>query len=51
MFARPRRYFLPAIVLVLTSCGALRSEGRTIRTEGGVRSEGGALIISGRALD
>ncbi len=51
MFVRSRSYFLPVLVLVLTSCGALRSEGRSIRTEGGVRSEGGALIISGRALD
>lgn len=51
MFARPRSYFLPVLVLVLTSCGALRSEGRTLRTDGGVRNEGGATILSGRALD
>ena len=51
MFVRARSYFLPVLVLVLTSCGALRSEGRTLRTEGGVRNEGGAIILSGRALD
>ena len=51
MFVRPRSYSLPVLVLVLTSCGALRSEGRTLRTDGGVRNEGGATILSGRALD
>lgn len=29
----------------------LQSQGRTTRTEGGVRNEGGATIISGVALD
>ena len=51
MFARSRSYYLPVLVLVLTSCGALRSQGRTLRTDGGVRNEGGATILSGRALD
>ncbi len=51
MFARPHRIFLPVLVLVLTSCGALRSEGRSVRNDGGVRSERGAIIMSGVALE
>ena len=51
MFARPHRFFLPVLVLLLTSCGVLRSEGRSVRSDGGVRSEGGALIMTGVALE
>ena len=52
MFARSRRYFLPVLVLTLTSCVSLRSPAeRSVRTDGGVRNEGGATILSGIALD
>ena len=42
---------LPLFVLVLGGCSMLESEGRTNRTEGGVRNVDGATIISGVALD
>lgn len=41
---------LPFLILFLGGC-ALRSEGRTTRTGGGVESEGGAIILSGVALN
>lgn len=42
---------LPILLAILAGCSWLESQGRTVRTEGGVRSEGGAFIISGAALD
>jgi hypothetical protein len=51
MFFRSRRYLLPALLLILASCATLYSPDRTIRTDGGVRNEGGAIILSGIALD
>lgn len=39
------------LALFLPGCAALKSQGRSVRDEGGVRSEGGATIIEGMALD
>ncbi|MFH1762984.1 MAG: hypothetical protein ABIF09_02225 [Gemmatimonadota bacterium] len=51
MSFRARTLALPIIVLVFGGCAALQSPGRTTRTDGGIRNEAGANIISGRALD
>jgi len=37
--------------LLLSGCAALTNPMRSTRTEGGIRNENGATIISGRALD
>jgi hypothetical protein len=42
--------FLGCLVL-LSGCAALKNPFRSTRTEGGIRNESGATIISGRALD
>lgn len=39
------------LVLFLSGCAALQNPLRSSRTEGGIRNEGGATIISGVALD
>lgn len=39
------------VVLLLGGCSTFESQNRTTRTEGGVESVGGAIIVSGRALD
>jgi hypothetical protein len=51
MYRLPRQLGVFTLILLLPGCAALQSTGRTGRTEGGIRSEGGATIISGRALD
>jgi hypothetical protein len=42
--------FLGCIVF-LSGCAALKNPTRSSRTDGGISSEDGAIIISGRALD
>jgi len=49
--SRVRSLALPILILILGGCAALKSEGRTVRTEGGVENVAGATVISGRALD
>lgn len=51
MPSRARSVALPSLVLFLCGCAALSSPARSSRTEGGIRNEGGATIISGVALD
>jgi hypothetical protein len=51
MLVRCRQLALPVILAILSGCSWLESHGRTVRSEGGMRSEGGAFIISGSALD
>ncbi len=51
MSIRARRLALPCLVLIMSGCAFLESEGRTTRTEGGVENVSGATIVSGRALD
>jgi hypothetical protein len=51
MFARARSCALALLVLILGGCATLQHHGRTIRSEGGIRNEGGVTIISGAALD
>lgn len=51
MFTRARSCALPLFVLILGGCATLQNPGRTTRSEGGIRKEGGATIISGAALD
>jgi hypothetical protein len=47
---RARSLPLPFLILFLGGCATPESESRTIRTGGGVESEGGAIILSGVAL-
>ena len=51
MLCRARRLVIPVLVLFLGGCAALQDPFRSGRTEGGIRNEGGATIISGVALD
>lgn len=51
MFNSSRILALPAAILFLTGCAALQNPNRSTRTDGGIRNEAGATIISGRALD
>ena len=55
MSTRARSCALPLLVLILGGCATLQTQlqtqRRTIRSEGGIRNEGGATIISGAALD
>ncbi len=47
----PRTLVSLSLALFLSGCAALNNPSRTDRTEGGIRNEGGATIISGVALD
>ena len=52
MSIRARSLALPSlVVLLLGGCSTFESQNRTTRTGGGVESVGGAIIVSGRALD
>ena len=51
MPSRTRSFALLFLVLFMSGCAALQNPWRSGRTEGGIRNEGGATIISGRALD
>ncbi len=51
MSVRRAQLLLVALTVALTGCSWMQSEGRSIRDQGGVRSEGGAIIIEGMALD
>ncbi len=51
MLAKIRPPLFPAVIVLAAGCSWLNSEGRTVRSGGGVRSEGGAFIIYGSALD
>jgi len=51
MFAGSRYLAFLVGMLLLSGCAALKNPSRSSRTEGGIRNENGATIISGRALD
>lgn len=51
MSIRANRVGFLALALILGGCAALQNPARSTRTEGGIRNESGATIISGRALD
>ena len=51
MFAGSRYLAFSVGMLLLSGCAALKNPSRSSRTEGGIRNENGATIISGRALD
>lgn len=51
MFTAPRQLVVLGLALLLSGCAALQNPFRSGRTEGGIRNEGGATIISGVALD
>ena len=51
MSTRLRQIGALTLTLLFSGCGTFHDTARSTRTEGGVRSEGGATIISGRALD
>ena len=51
MFTAPRQLAILCLALLLSGCAALQNPFRSGRTEGGIRNEGGATIISGVALD
>jgi len=49
--SRTRNLAFLGLALFLSGCAALQNPARSTRTEGGIRNEGGATIISGVALD
>ena len=51
MYFGSRTLSFLGLALLLSGCAALQNPARTGRTEGGIRNDGGATIISGRALD
>ncbi|MBT8398670.1 MAG: hypothetical protein HKO65_07985 [Gemmatimonadetes bacterium] len=51
MVTLPRTLVFLGLTLLLSGCAALQNPLRSNRTDGGIRNEGGATIISGRALD
>lgn len=51
MVTVPRTLVFLSFALFLSGCAALQNPNRSNRTDGGIRNEGGATIISGIALD
>jgi hypothetical protein len=51
MFGRTPTIPVILVTLALSGCAALQNPARSTRTEGGIRNQDGATIISGRALD
>ncbi len=51
MVTGSRNLVFIGLAIVLGGCAALNNPTRSTRTEGGIRNESGATIISGRALD
>lgn len=52
MSIRPRHLALLSLAVILAGCTAsFPNRSRSIRTDGGVRSEDGAIILTGIALD
>ena len=51
MFVRWTGLMVLIVALLVAGCSWMKEEGRSVRTEGGIRQEAGATIISGAALD